>query len=205
MLTPKKWLIPMAIAVAISLASGCGRLTTAPVVTGPGAVATGTQATGTQATGPAPARVIESEGLIGDIGTILSDVTHLVFRTLDIVGNVGGSLTNGRWRVDVPPNAVVGNATVRIGIPSPTSSACQLEITPVSKNHFDTPVQLTVDCRSVPRDRLVTYVVFWHDPTTDKWVPVPGSSVDLQAKTVSAPLQHFSQYAVGPVEGRGSW
>jgi hypothetical protein len=29
--------------------------------------------------------------------------------------------------------------------------------------------------------------------------------VDLQNKTVSAPLEHFSKYAVGPLDGRASW
>jgi hypothetical protein len=37
------------------------------------------------------------------------------------------------------------------------------------------------------------------------WCPVAGSRVDLVAKTVSAPLTHFSKYSVGQKTGRSGW
>jgi hypothetical protein len=38
--------------------------------------------------------------------------------------------------------------------------------------------------------------VSWLDPVTGVWVKVPGSEVDLAARTVSAAVSHFSVYAV---------
>jgi hypothetical protein len=192
-LTPKKWLISLAVAaVAVGLATGCSQLPTAPPI----------QVLGTTA---APQRVVESSSLLGDVTSLIGDVTHLLIKVLNIVGSLGGSLTNGRWRVDVPPNAISGTATITIGVASLTSPSCQLGISPDSLNHFSVPVKLTVDCSSVSLDQLQTYSIFWYDPAKGTWTPVANSTVDLQAKTVSAPLQHFSQYAVGPTGGRASW
>lgn len=193
MLTLKKCLISLAVAaVAVGFATSCGQLPTAPPVQ-------------VLATTAAPQRVVQSENLIGEVTSLVGDVTHLLIKVLRIVGSLGGSLTNGRWRVDVPPNAVSGTATISIGVASLTSPSCQLGITPDSLNHFAVPVKLTVDCSSVPLDQLQNYVIYWYDPSTGIWTPVANSTVDLQAKTVSAPLQHFSQYSVGPTGGRASW
>lgn len=193
MLTPRKWLTLLVMtAVAVGITTSCIQLPTAPSL----------QVSGTTA---APQKVIQTGSLLGDIGTILNDATSLITKTLDISGSVGGTLTNGRWTVAVPPDAVSGSATVSIDIPNPVSPACQLEITPATSNHFAVPVELTVDCSSVPAEKLKTFSIFWYDPSTSKWVPVANSTVDLQHKTVSAPLQHFSKYGVGPLEGRASW
>jgi hypothetical protein len=73
-----------------------------------------------------------------------------------------------------------------------------LSISPADKNHFSVPVTLTIDCRGISQAQLSTFVIAWRDPATGKWVPVSGSKVDLTTMTVSAPLQHFSQYAAGP-------
>jgi len=129
----------------------------------------------------------------------------LLVRTLNLVGSLGGSLTNGRWKVTIPANAVEGDATVAIGVLSSTSSSCQLEIMPAEKNPFRIPVTLTVNCSSVPSTTLKTYVILWFDPATSTWVPVQGSKVDLVKKTVSAPLSHFSRYSVGPLLGKAGW
>lgn len=193
MLTPKRWLNSLAVAaVAVGLATSCMPLPTAPFVEAPGSAAT------TQ-------RVVQSGSLLGDIGSILNDATSLITKTVDIVGSIGGSVTNGRWNVVVPPDAVSGTASISIEVPNLTSPACQLEITPATSNHFAVPVELTVDCRLVPVEKLKTFSIFWYDPATSKWIPVASSTVDLQNKTVSAPLEHFSKYAVGPLDGRASW
>jgi len=118
---------------------------------------------------------------------------------------VGGSLSNGRWHVDIPANAVSGDATVSLSVLSDSSPSCQLEIAPATLNHFSSPVMLTVDCRNVPSTTLGTYVIYWFDPGKRVWTEVAGSRVDPASKTVSAPLQHFSSYAVGPSGGRAGW
>ena len=153
-------------------------------------------------TAVAPQQTAGSESLLGTVGSLVDGVAKLVFKVLTIVGDVGGSLSNGRWQVDVPAGAYSGSATVKIGVSSNTSSSCQLEISPAEKNGFRVPVQLTVDCSNVPSDQLKDYVILWLNPATGTWVPVDGSTVDLTHKTVSAPLKHFSTYAVG---GKAGW
>jgi hypothetical protein len=192
-LTPKTWLFSLAVAaVAVGFATSCGQLPTAPPI----------HLLGTTA---APQRVVQSGSLLGSVDSVVSDPVSLVTKTLEIDGSIGGSLSNGRWNVTVPPGAVSGTATIRIELPNPASPACQLDITPATSNQFAVPVELTVDCRLVPAEKLKTFSIFWYDPSTSTWVPVASSTVDLQNKTVSAPLQHFSKYAVGPLDGRASW
>ena len=150
-------------------------------------------------------RTAQQDGLLGGVLGIVDALVKLVFRVLNIVGSVGGSLSNGRWRVDVPAGAFDGTASVGVGVASSTSASCELQITPADKNQFKTPVRLTVDCSSVSPTLLKTYVISWFNPTTRTWVPVQGSTVDLTNKTVSAPLQHFSTYSVGPAGGKAGW
>jgi hypothetical protein len=163
-------------------AAGCRELPSSPVVT-------------VQPTAQDPA-------LLGGIGDLLRG---LLVKTLNLVGSVGGSLTNDRWKVTIPAGAVSGNATIALGVPRSGSDQCALEILPLTKNRFRTPVTLTIDCRNVPASQLKTYVMFWFNPTTGKWEEVPGSKVDVGRKTVSAPLWHFSRYAAGPRGGKAGW
>ncbi len=176
----------------ITVVTGCGRLPTSPAPTA------------TQES-IASARSAESDGLLSGVGSLLGGVVNLLVRTLQLIGSLGGSLTNGRWKIVIPAGAVQGNGTVTLGVPSLTSPDCQLGISPSDLNHFDKPVTLVADCRYVSLDQLRNYTIYWFNPTTAQWVPVPGATVDLTSKTVSAPLAHFSQYCVGPQGGRAGW
>jgi len=119
------------------------------------------------------------------------------------VGNVGGSLSNGRWRVDLP--------AVRSTGPRPSGSASeQLEpLLPArhlaaDKNHFSTPVSLTVDCSSVPQDQLKNYVIFWFDRLRTPG-PRRGSSVDLTAQDRERAARSLLDVPVGPSGGKAGW
>jgi hypothetical protein len=182
--------------------SGCGQAPTAPIVP----ASTSTSATAGVAATPGAAAQSSSllGGLVGTVGTVVGGLVKLVVRTLDIVGNIGGTLINGRFRVDVPAGAIDGNATISIST-SAQSPECQLDITPADRNHFAVPVKLTIDCSSVSPTVLRNYVVLWWNPATSAWEAVPGSTVDLNKRTVSAPLQHFSRYSVGPADGKAGW
>jgi hypothetical protein len=183
--------------VAAALA-GCGTAPNAPVVDQPSASAAAQPA--------APAahiqRAAEPQSLLGGL---LNVVVGLLVRTLNLIGNIGGTLTNGVWKVAIPAGAVDGNATVTLSVSSPSDPHCQLGIYPSTLNHFAKPVTLTLNCSSVPTDQLSTYVVYWLDPSTNQWVEVPGSTVNLNNKTVSAPLSHFSTYSAGPAGGKAGW
>lgn len=179
----------LALALVAALMTGCGRAPTAPVVT-PEPVAS-------QAAKPAAAEA----GLIGDL---VGRVARLVVRTLHLVGSLGGSLTNGRWTVVLPPGAVDGNGQVTLAVANAASADCHLEIFPRSLNDFSVPVTLTASCASVPASELADYVIYWYDPAARRWVEQP-SEVNLAARTVSARLSHFSMYSVGKKGGKASW
>jgi hypothetical protein len=186
---PRKVVLPIALALAVGLIVGCGQMPTAPNVTAQAAASSAQQGA-------------QSDGLIG---SLIGAVVNLLVKTLNLIGSLGGSLTNGRWRLDIPAGAVDGNGTVTLAVPSLTSPDCQLGISPSSLNGFSKPVTLTADCSGVSNTVLSTYVIYWYNPNTKVWEEVAGSKVDLTRKVVTAPLMHFSQYAVGPSGGRAGW
>ena len=178
--------------LAIGVTAGCMSETTAPD-------------TRAEAQTVQSSRGAQQNSLLGGlVGGLVSTVDKLLFTAVDVVGDVGGTVSNGRWRVDVPAGAIDGNATVSVGVVSTASQAVQLDILPLDKNHFATPVRVTCDCSGISSILLKTYVINWYNPATRTWVPVAGSTVDLTNKTVSAPLEHFSAYSCGPA-GKAGW
>ena len=199
-----------ALVAALACFAGCGSMTSAPVLDDSSArVATnGTQTQqaytlpiddpaptegGTPMIVPAPEDELPLDGGGTQTqGTMLNEA-------------LGGTVRNGRWRVEVPPGAVVGSARVAVVPNTGHPGIVSLGIYPSEKNYFAKPVRLVVDCRSVPTPQLRTWFISWYNPATGTWVRVPGSTVDTRKKTVSAPLSHFSAYMVGPAEGRSGW
>jgi len=141
----------------------------------------------------------------GLIGSILDPLVKLVYQVVTIPFGQSGSVTNGRWRLDVPAGAIAGDATVSIGVQSPSSFSCQLTVLPLELNHFATPVTVTANCRDIEREKLKDWVVWWFDPMQGKWVILQNSKVNLDKGTVSAPLPHCSAYAAGPRDGKAGW
>lgn len=129
----------------------------------------------------------------GLISGLLNTVTRLVDGALGVV------LNNGMWTAQVPSGAFTGTATITMSVPSNNPRSCQLDILPLSKNGFSRPVVVTAKVGpTVTSDMRIE----WWDPSSQVWVPVPGSSVNLAQGTVSAPLSHFSRYRVG---GKSGW
>jgi hypothetical protein len=205
-----------AITVVALAAIGCGSMPTSPV-----AVPSGSSMSANAGTEGASALTIPVEepsgnGTTGDqpvnLPTDASDILTafgqggtLSARGADLPGNTDAMVQNGRWRVEVPAGAIDGPARITITIPGAKGTACDLSIAPAEKNHFAVPVRLVADCHGVPPHKLMGYAIYWYNPDTQGWVKVPGSQVDLKKKTVSAPLEHFSIYAVGPAPGKPGW
>src|SRR5262245_61680434 len=80
--------------------------------------------------------------LIADLVQTVDDATTAVVEEVNVVGEVGAQLSNGRWSVSVPSGAVSGEANVSISVENLLSSTCDLEILPASKNQFAKPVML---------------------------------------------------------------
>jgi len=145
-----------------------------------------------------------SDGSRTLLGSILDPLVKLVFRVVQIPLGQSGSITNGRWRLDVPAGAIAGSATVGIGVQTPTAFSCRLDILPMTLNHFATPVTVTANCRDIDKDKLKDWTIWWFDPAQNQWVRIP-SNVDLTNGTVSAQLPHCSYYAAGPSGGKAGW
>jgi len=146
-------------------------------------------------------RAAQPGGLVGSPCSIDAGFVRLSMQVLRIADSAGGSLSNGRWHLDIPAGVVDGAAAIGLGVPSRTSSSCQLDILSADRSHLRTPARLTVDCAAVPEEQLKSYVIYSFDPVTNSWKSVPGSTVDLTRKTVSAALLRFSTYAVGTFGG----
>jgi hypothetical protein len=189
-----KRIVPTLFLVGLLAATvfGCGQLPTSP------------NSAQTQASAKVAATA-EPASLLSSVGGVLNTLVGLIVRTLNLIGSIGGSLSNGRWRITIPAGAVDGNATVSLGVPNLTSPDCALEISPSDKNHFSTAATLTVDCSNVMSSQLASYVIYWYNPSTKQWVELSGSKVNLTNKTVSVQIFHFSQYSVGPTGGRAGW
>ena len=117
---------------------------------------------------------------------------------------LGGTVRNGRWRVEVPAGAVVGAARISVTPNSAHPGIVNLGIFPSEKNYFATPVLLVVDVRTVPTSKVRDWFISWYNPATRTWVRMP-STVDTRKKTISVSLSHFSTYCVGPAAGRSGW
>lgn len=172
----------------------------------------GSQSSGSTATDTTPidgrprgeTSTSSSDGSRTLLGSILNPLVQLIVRVVQIPLGQSGSVTNGRWRLDVPAGAIAGSASVAIGVQSSDAFSCRLEILPMTLNHFATPVTVTANCRDIDKDKLRDWTIWWFDPAQNQWVRIP-SQVNLTNGTVSAQLPHCSYYAAGPSGGKAGW
>ncbi len=123
--------------------------------------------------------------------------------TTIIDGAKGGTVTNGRFLLVVPPGAFQGSASLCITIPDASVMQCQLSISPPEANHFAVPVELVADYSGgnvVLPSQLAT---LWLDEVNQRWVEMPGSVVSPQGRTITTPLMHFSDYGIAA--GKAGW
>jgi len=135
------------------------------------------------------------------IGTL----PRFAIRSVDLAGDLGGSIENGRWDLDVPAGAIEGDARVTMTVAYIKSGDCTMAIVPADKNKFDVPALLTVDCAALTNEQLAQSVILEFDPATRRWFEVAGSSVDVPRRTVSALVDHVARYTVGPAGGKAGW
>jgi hypothetical protein len=173
---------------------GCGAATTAPVLPGDGG---GSPSDTTAAQSP------PSQG--SQPGGILGVLPWPVTRVANLAGDLGASLDNGRWSVDVPAGAIAGNARITIVVSYAKSGECSMEVVPADKNKFEVPAIVTVSCPSLTDDQLAQSVIMEFDPVTRGWFDVPDSKVDMSHRSVSAPVDHVARYTVGPAGGKAGW
>ena len=115
-----------------------------------------------------------------------------------INGAVGGSLSVGSFRVEVPAGAFQGSATISITQSDPGILVCDLGISPLSANQFAVPVSLVARLPSATA--LITDQNMWYDPSAQGWRLI-GSAPDPLSGELRSVLWHFSTYATG----RAGW
>lgn len=115
-----------------------------------------------------------------------------------IDGAVGGSVSVGSFRVEVPAGAFQGSATISINQPDPTILLCDLTISPATANHFAVPVTLVSKLPSALA--LTSDQNLWYDPSVEAWRMI-GSVPDPLSTELRSELWHFSTYATG----RAGW
>jgi hypothetical protein len=115
-----------------------------------------------------------------------------------IDGAVGGKLSVGSFRVEVPAGAYRGSATITISQPDPAILVCDLSIDPPAANQFAVPVTLATKLPNALS--LVTDQMLWLDPSVLAWRLIPSVPDPLSIELRSQ-LWHFSKYAAG----RAGW
>jgi len=135
------------------------------------------------------------------IGTVLDSLG--VGELVPIKGKDGGELDLWGVTLRIPANAISGDATLTMTMLDASKQECQFELNPAYLNHFNSPVTLQFDVSSAPDLRVLS--VYWWDPANNDWVAIP-STIDSNAKTISAQLQHFSKYKVdSELLGKAGW
>jgi len=121
-----------------------------------------------------------------------------------VSGDHGGTLSVGRFTIQVPAGAYKGDATIGVSVPDQGVLQCNLSISPASANGFRVPVTLTTSYAGANVVDPNALVEVWFDESSGLWRPVLGTSVDPANKEVVAPLAHFSRYGVVN-EGKAGW
>lgn len=180
--------IAACLAIALLASWGCSHSPTAPFVSpvsdGPGFLRVASGAVGaSSSSGPGGGAV-----------------------TID--GFRGGTVSNGRFQLRIPPGAFAGRATITITVPDPAVLRCQLTISPPVLNGFLVPVQLVADYSNSsgpgpggPAPSDPTPLAF--DGANRRWVVMPGSSVTSWNNTLTTPLPHLSDFGVAG--SRSGW
>src|SRR5713101_6387654 len=121
-----------------------------------------------------------------------------------VVSSSGGTLTvqSGAVQIVVPADALASNTNLSVVASTAFANdprvvkGTPFEFGPAGTN-FAKPVALKIKydvANLLPGTEESALEIYFHDPSSG-WQVVPGSTVDLNAKVVSAQVSHFSTYA----------
>lgn len=148
--------------------------------------------------GPQFARNVKSIKILRSVNPLTQDIRY---ESKSPINSKGGVFTFGSNTLTVQRNSVQGptlfSATIRAGEEIRIDlRAWEPNGTPVTT--FKIPVKLTLDLSGVAEDLgtdIRKVVIVFHDPNGT--LEVMPSSVDPKTNTVSAMLNHFSDYSPG--------
>lgn len=115
-----------------------------------------------------------------------------------ITDALGGQITHGKVRLDVPAGALDLATSTMFRVEIPAGNAFRINLYP-HKAQFRKPVTLTIDLSDATNvgDHVALY---WYDEDANVWKNV-GGKYDPVTKTLVTKLNHFSTYA----PGRAGW
>ena len=125
---------------------------------------------------------------------LLQTLTQLVS------GLLGATLRSGPWTVVIPAGAFNGTTRVSMHSVPVRALAVSLDLADPTLNHFNKPVLLT--WHSANPAGALNKTIYWWSPQDMRWEEVPGTTANPVTGDVTAPLEHFSIYAVG---GKAGW
>ena len=190
--------VSLAALVAVSFVlGGCGESVLAPESPSSGGGTT------TTATAP-PLATFSVDGTMEYLADTLSSdslielplSTKTVTVSAEIDGEKGGALLCGRYSLKVPSGAFKGLGVITMTMRDSTVMVCNLSISPVSLNNFNTPVELTADLSSTNMLDASGCTNYWYDPTRTLWVSLIAKS-RCSGSLITTTLDHFSTYGSG--------
>ena len=114
-----------------------------------------------------------------------------------IKADVGGVVSWGRFRVDIPAGALSEDTEIKISRPNPQLVMCELEPHGIQ---FNKPVTLRIDYSGTyaadKEASMPSLGVYWYNEDSGTW-EVIGLQVSARSNKVEASLEHFSDYAAG--------
>lgn len=130
-------------------------------------------------------------------------VTGWIYVSKTVTPRKGGVLTAGNPLIgtttfDVPARAVTQAVQISMRVHIMGRVMADLEFQP-SGLQFLKAATLTLSYSGAQYDErnMLGLTLFEQDEKTGRWTEVPGAVWDPVAKTVSAPIWHFSRYAIG--------
>lgn len=173
---PSRWTVAALLAGMLAL-TGCGHVPTAPIVS----------------SGPMDSGASSSGIYIAPSGDELPTPLPLSASATAVVrGKLGGAVRAGRFTLAIPADAFPGNATVTLTQPNLNEMMVEIRVSPAPKNNLRVPATLSVDASTMALSDLSQSAVWTWNAAAGSFVPLAGSSVDLVAKQVLAPLSTLS-------------
>ena len=111
-----------------------------------------------------------------------------------VPASTGGTLYLGEFKFYIPPGALDHDTVITI---TQTSDRyIEMDFGP-DGTQFDPPATMTISYATANLRNIkpANLSISWFNTATNQWVNI-GGTVDTIAKTVSAPISHFTQYTL---------
>ena len=120
------------------------------------------------------------------------------------ITSAGGTLTNGRWTLTVPANALAAGAHFTLSVPGARGAACQVQVSPANAA-LATTLTLSVDCHGVPANRIGDFIILGYDASSTLWTAVDHGNSTSKKHVVSVAIAGAGIFGAGYPDGTPGW